>query len=459
LSIPRPPLARGCPATWLPHRIALPLKDQNAKVFGALNFYSTEEMHSFGRKTAPGRACRRPGVRDHGPAHTGRTRSVGRGVAASEEQYRRFVEDDVAGCSSQRRTPCAHLQSRVRADAGLRLGERCAHNECGDIYQDPAARAAVLAELRAQRRIDHVEMAWQRRDGLPVAAIVTMIGEFDDKGELVRNRGYVIDNTSADGSRSNCSSRRRWRRSAVSPRVAHDFNNSSRRSTATPSCWRPTCRRRQTLAGRPGDSQGRHSGRLLTRQLLASAAVRFCSRRPRSQRSRRGHRADAEAAHRRADRSGRVARAGSRSRSGDPFPARTVLLNLVVNARDAMPAGELTIETADVEMDDEYVRAHPSVSAGSYVQLAVSDTGIGMSADTMEHLFEPSLQRACGRGHGLGLATVRDRGQSGGHVAACSQPGCGAAFSVYLPRVPETLKLGGRSQQHRPGGFGDDPPR
>ena len=138
---------------------------------------------------------------------------------------------------------------------------------------------------------------------------------------------------------------------------------------------------------------------------------------------------------------------------GDRGQIQQVVLNLALNARDNMlQGGKLTFETANAELDEAYAHWHPGARLGSYVMLAARDSGVGMDAETLAHIFEPFfITEEKPKGAGLGLAAVYGIvKQSGGYIWADSEPGRGTTFTIYLPRADKTVEARGEPRSPSP---------
>ncbi|HET7789571.1 MAG TPA: ATP-binding protein [Gemmatimonadales bacterium] len=360
----------------------------------------------------------------------------------SEEKYRALVENSPYGIS--RTTPDGRF-----IDANPALARILGYDSVDDlieldvasgVYRDPAARAGVVERIAAAGGFLQQEIEVRRKDGSPVLVRAT--------ARLVR--GDVAAPPYLETITEDVTERRALEEQLrqaqkmdaigrLAGGVAHDFNN-----LLTAIIGYADLIEADLGAASPHTEDVREirlaadRAAVLTRQLLAFSRQQVLAPRVMDLNEtvsgmrnmlRRLIGEDIELIVQSTPELGHV--------RADPGQMEQVVLNLALNARDAMPrGGRLIIETANVELDEEYARGHLGGTAGPHVMLAVTDTGVGMDAVTRARIFEPFFTtKEKGKGTGLGLATVYGIvRQSGGSIWVYSEPGAGTIFKVYFPR-------------------------
>jgi len=310
-----------------------------------------------------------------------------------------------------------------------------------EIYRDAAGFEQLVSRYRATGLVQTVEAQWRRRDGRAIVVRLSGRAAAEDNGTVTGFEMIVDDVTERRHLEEQL--RQAQKMEAVgrlAGGVAHDFGNLI---TAILGYSRLLARDMAEEDARRRDveeiRQTAERAGALTRQLLAYSRRQILAPRlidlnqivaDMAGMLRRLIGEDVALA--------TVPHAELGLVRADPSQIGQVLVNLVVNARDAMPTGgRLTIETTNIELDAAFARRHTGVQPGEHVLLAVSDTGLGMDASTKAHLFEPFFTtKPPGQGTGLGLATVYGIvKQSGGSIWAYSEVGQGTTFKIYLPRV------------------------
>jgi len=321
-----------------------------------------------------------------------------------------------------------------------------AANLVRDVIRDPDEGARLLQQYRQKGRVDGLEAQWRRKDGTPVQVRLSGRTVLDERGAL--EGCEIIAEDASERWHLEEQLRRAQKMEAVgrlAGGVAHDFNNLLTIVMGYSDLLLE--RFGATDAMRAYVEEIKKAGQRaasLTRQLLAFGRRQVLAPQVLDLNAvvtnvdkmlRRLIGANIELSAVLEPELGRV--------KADPGQIEQVILNLVLNARDAMPqGGQLTLETANVELNEGYARSHESVLPGRYVMLAVSDSGMGMDAETQAHIFEPFFTtKKEGKGTGLGLATVYGIvKQSGGHIWLYSEPNQGTAFKIYLPTVPQAVR-------------------
>jgi PAS domain S-box-containing protein len=370
-------------------------------------------------------------------------RSAQQALKASEANFRSLVVNAPYGiCRSNANGQLVDANPALNAMLGFTGGdELLRRNLATDIYRDPEQRALLLECFRSGRSFDKVEAEWTRQDGSAVV-VRASARPIRDTDKSVSFELYAEDITEQRALEQQL--RQSQKMEAVgrlAGGIAHDFNNLLMVISGYCEFLQQKLGPDPSLRGCAQEiANAADRATSLTRQLLAFSRKQMLT--PKvldlnavvSENLKMLPRLigeDIELATLPAEGLGKV--------KADPGQIEQVVMNLVVNARDAMPSGgKLTIETANVTLDEAYARRHPGVAPGEYVMLAISDTGVGMDKETQSHIFEPFYTTKGQKGTGLGLSMVYGIvKQSGGYIWVYSELGQGTTFKVYLPRVEE----------------------
>jgi|GEM_PF-1752719 len=369
-------------------------------------------------------------------------RSGEEALRASEDRYRRFFEEDLAGSFIANRAgelvTCNPAFARLfgflqRKDAvGLDLAE---------LFQRPAATAELLARVEGEGKVQDCELELKRRDGRPLYVLANIIGSFDPAGQLIEIKGFLVDTT--DRMRLENQLRQAQKMEAVGQLaggVAHDFNNLLTAIIGSSECLIEDAiddPETMVLATEIRDAGRRAAA--LTRQLLAFSRKQvlqpkvFDLNEVVADMDKLLRRLIGEDVHLEQILSSDLLRARA-----DPNQIEQIIVNLTVNARDALAGGgRLTIGTLNAVVKEPIHQGNQIVPPGRYVCLEVSDSGCGMSEEVQARIFEPFFTtKGPGKGSGLGLSTVYGIvQQSNGHITFVSKVGQGTTFRVYLPAV------------------------
>jgi two-component system, cell cycle sensor histidine kinase and response regulator CckA len=369
----------------------------------------------------------------------------------SEQRYRRFFEDDLTADYIARvdgtLLDCNQAFARI---FGYRDVAEAIHSNVKALFSESTERDALVERIRRARMLELVEITLRRRDGRPVDVIGNLVGHFDAAGELVEIKGYLFDITERNALEAQLAQARKMEVvGRLAGGVAHDFNNMLAAIIGHAQILLDE--ERLDAGVREGLVEIRRAAErsaILTRQLLAFSRRQVLMP---QEIDVNGIVTGMQGMLQRLI--GEHIRVTTRLSPGiltvyvDPGQMEQVIMNLVVNARDAMATGgELTIATAAVELDGRAAASRDEeLGPGRYAVLSITDTGSGMDPETLGRIFEPFFTtKPVGQGTGLGLSTVDGIvKQSDGSVSVESRPGGGSTFSVFLPLVARQAEPAG----------------
>lgn len=366
-------------------------------------------------------------------------------VRESQTRYRNFFENDLTGdfiaTTDGYLVDCNPAFLRI---FGFPSREQAMKKNLLELFFQDDRPAEFFDTLQQQGKMEYIDITTCKCDGTPLHLIANLVGEYDGDGQLKAVEGFLFDNTDLKNLQKQfLHAQKMEAMGRLAGGVAHDFNNlltvisgySQYLLQKYPDETLQGCLEQIVKAGEQAAS--------LTSQLLAFSRRQVMQTREMDLNAvtadmqkmlRRILGADVELVVMRDPRLGLI--------NADRGQIEQVIVNLAVNARDAMPnGGKLTIETINIELDEIYSSWHAGLAPGYYVMMSVTDTGCGMDTETINQIFEPFFTtKETGKGTGLGLSTVYGIvQQSGGHIHVYSEPGLGTTFKIYLPRIDSPL--------------------
>ncbi len=362
----------------------------------------------------------------------------------SEEKYRKFFEDDLTGdyitTTEGGLLSCNPAFAKIFGFDSVDDALKC---NVKSLYPDSKTREKLLRLLKKKGKLEYYEMELRDRKGQPVYIITNVTGQFDKGGNLTELKGYLFNNTKFKQLEEQFRQAQKMEAiGRLAGGIAHDFNNLLTIIRGYGELSLSDLNRNDPHYNRMVQiDKAAERAEKLTRQLLAFSRRQVLMPKIIDMN---------ELLHDMENMINRIIGEDIElvtilnSKLGaikaDPGQIEQVIMNLVVNARDAMPqGGKLIIETRNEDVENTSAKGFRDADSGEYIMLAISDTGIGMDEKVKSRIFEPFYTtKEIGKGTGLGLATVYGIvKQSGGYIYVYSQVGRGSAFKIYLPAISE----------------------